>query len=61
MFLSFIKEEFWDGDPICYASTYDNSNKIEYIYVLKDNKILKLYITIDEDLIENSFKILKDN
>lgn len=62
MFLSFIKEYFWDGGyDFSWATNTKTDNEERYVYLLNGDKILKLYITIDEYLVEQNLKLLKDN
>ena len=62
MFLSFIKEDFWDGGyDFSWATNPKTDNEERYVYLLNGDKILKLYITIDEYLVEQNLKLLKDN
>lgn len=67
MFFDFIGEMMGDYD-FNWARKYKNyttlttqDNKERNIYVLNGDKVLKLYITIDKYLIEQSFRLLKNN
>lgn len=64
--LPFINEHMDDGlydvSSKNNSKTTKKSNREEmYVYLLKGDKVLKLYITVDKYLIEKNFKLLKDN
>ena len=66
MFFEFIGEMMGDFDfnvarKYQKYTTTTSEDKERYVYVLKDDKVFKLYISIDEYLIEQKFKLLKDN
>lgn len=42
-------------DIECYGDSVSKKVKKEYVYVLKSNKIFKLYMTIDEQILKDSF------
>ena len=63
MFFEFIGEMMGDFDfnvarKYQKYTTTTSEDKERYVYVLKDDKVFKLYITIDEYLIEQKFKLL---
>lgn len=64
MFFEFIGEMMGDYD-FNFANknkkSKTNDNRDRYVYLLKDDKVLKLYITIDEHLIYENFRLLKNN
>ena len=61
MLLNFINEYICDGYINFTSNDNIETNKERYVYVLKDDKVLKLYITIDEHLIYENFRLLKNN
>lgn len=67
MFFEFVGEMMGDYDFNVarkyqkYSTTTPTENEEKYIYLLKDDKVLKLYISIDEHLIYENFRLLKNN